>query len=114
MENTYKWVSFMPEVAPDPDGEGELKDVVVGVQGQMEGTDGSIVARWEGKVFLPDPDPDNFIQHGELTIEWMEQICEAEHGVQFRRAIDRQIALHRKAPRPKPLPCQQPAPKPSE
>lgn len=104
--NTYEWFELIPEVDPDPDGEREQKDVVVSVLGRMRGTDGELVATADARVALPDPDPANFIEHKDLTIEWLQEICEAANGEFFREAIDRQLEAARKRPRPKLLPCQ--------
>ena len=106
MPNTYEWFELIPEVDPDPDGERELKDVVVSVVGRMRGTDGELVANVDARVMLPPPDPNNFIEHKDLTEEWLEYICEAANGEFFREAIDRQLAAARKNPRQKLLPCQ--------
>lgn len=113
MANTYEWYELIPEVDPDPDGERELKDVVVSVVGRMRGTDGSgLNAHIDARIILPDADPKDFIEHKDLTAEWLEAICEAANGEQFRKAIDRQLEAARKQPRPMPFPSQLPAPEP--
>ena len=105
-KNTYEWTELYPEVDPDPDGERDLKDVVVSVVGRMNGSDGKLVASIDGRVMLPPPDPDSFIEHKDLTEEWLEEICEAANGEFFREALDRQLEAVRKRPRQKLLPCQ--------
>jgi len=117
-KNTYEWFELIPEVDPDPDGERELKDVVVNVVGRMIGTDGLNKATADARVRLPEPDPATFVEHKDLTAEWCEVICEAANGEFFREVIDRQLVAIRKRPQaklfPSQIPAQEPEPAPSE
>ena len=106
MPNRYEWTEFIPEVDPDPDGEREQRDVVVSVLGRMSGSDGELVANADARAMLPPPNPDNFIEHKDLTVEWLQEICEAKNGDYLREMIARQLEAVRKLPRQKLLPCQ--------
>ena len=116
MPNEYKWYELIPEVDPDPDGERELKDVVVSVVGRMVGTDGLNQAKADARVSLPEPDPDAFVSHESLTDEWIEAICEAANGELFRELIGRELVAKRKQPKVKYFPSQikKPEPAPAE
>jgi len=107
-ENEYKWYELIPEVDPDPDGKREQTDVVVSVIGRMVGTDGVNKATVDARVMLPEPDAENYIEHRDLTPEWLEEICEEANGELFRMAIDRQLAEIRLRPKVKLLPSQLP------
>ena len=107
-KNEYKWYELIPEVDPDPDGKREQKDIVVSVVGRMVGTDGINKTTADGRVMLPEPDSENFIEHKDLTLEWLEEICEKANGELFRMAIDRQLAEIRLRPKAKLLPSQLP------
>jgi len=115
MANTYEWYELYPEVDPDPDNKRELKKVVVSVVGRMRGTDGKGGSGMaDCRVMLPEPDPENFIPHSDLTGQWIEDICENANGALFRASIDHQIETNRNKAVVLKFPSQLPAPEPSE
>ena len=81
----------------------------------MVGTDSAgLKATSDGYATLPEPDPNNFIEHADLTVDWLKGHCEEANGEFFREAIDRQLEAARLRPRPKLLPAQEPEPAPAD